>query len=153
MIFTARAEWEIKDPLLKALGEDESVRSYPFIEIHLNVPLFHVDVRIPYDEDQEISGWRRFMMHDIEHVNQLVKQNGVIEYDIYLETPRDMDKKSVERHKVKRLGKVIQGEDAYGCKVEAYIFTDGDYYIFGEIESVEDIKNTRVVFERLPFCS
>lgn len=68
MIFTTRAEWEIKDPVLKALGEDKSVRSYPFIEIQLNVPLFHVDVRFPYDEDKEISGWRRFIMQDIEHV-------------------------------------------------------------------------------------
>lgn len=148
MIFTTRAEWEIKDPILKALGEDESVRSYPFIEIQLNVPLFHVDVRFPYDEDEEISGWRRFIIQDIEHVKQLVKQDDIIGYDIYLEAPRDINNKdTVERHKVKRLSKIVRGEDEHGCFTEAYIFTDGNYYISGEVESVDEIKNATVVFD------
>jgi hypothetical protein len=147
MIFTTKAEWEIKNPILKALGEDESVRTYPFIEISLNVPLFHVDIRFPYDGDEEITGCRRFIMHDIEHVKQLIKQDGVIGYDIYLETPRDINKNSVERHKVKRLSKIIQGKDEHNCITEAYIFTDGDCYIEGETESIDEINNATVIFD------
>ena len=148
MIFTTRAEWEIKDPILKALGEDESVRNYPFIEIQLNVPLFHVDVKFPYDEDEEISGWRRFIMQEIGYVKQIVKQEGIIGYDLYLETPRDIDNENgVERHKVKRLSKIIHGEDEHGCIVEAYIFADGDHYISGEVESMDEINNPVVVFD------
>lgn len=146
MIFTTRAEWEIKDPMLKALGEDTSVRTYPFIEIHLNVSLFHVDIKIP-DEDKEITLWRRFIMHNIEHVKQLVKQKEVTEYTIYLETPRDVDQNNIERHKVKKLSKIIQGEGGAGCNIEAYVFADGDKYIDGEVESIDDIKSERVVFD------
>ncbi len=146
MIFTAMAEWEIKDPVLKALGEDESVRTYPFIEIHLNVPLFHVDVRTP-DENKEITLWRRFIMHDIEHVKRLVKQKEVVEYAIYLETPRDVDRDNIERHKVKKLSKIIQGEDKNGYAVEAYIFADGDSYIDGEVKSIDEINNASVRFD------
>lgn len=147
MIFSTRAEWEIKDPMLKALGQDESVRNYPFIEITLNVPLFHVDIRFPY-EDEEITGWRRFIMQDIEHVKQLISQKEIIEYDIYLETPRDINNKgSVERHKVKRLSRIIRGEDENDCMVEAYIFADGDSYIDGEIKSIDEIKNAKVIFD------
>lgn len=149
MIFTTRAEWEIKDPMLKALGKDESERTYPFIEIQLNVPLFHVDIRFPYPGDEEISGWRRFIMHDIRHVKQLIEQKDITGYDIYLETPRDINKQdSIERHKVKRLSKIIQGEDARGCLAEAYVFADGDcYYGHGEIKSIDEIRKVSVVFD------
>lgn len=65
-----------------------------------------------------------------------------------METPRDIDNEnSVERHKVKRLNKIIRGEDEHGCLVEAYIFADGDYYISGEVESIDEIKNATVAFD------
>ncbi len=147
MIFTTRAEWEIKDPTLKALGEDETTRTYPLIEIHLNVPIFHVDVLIWYDEDGGYSLWSRFITADIDLVKKLIKQDRITKYNIYLETPRDVHKDSLERHKVKKLSKVVSGEDKNGCIVEAYIFADGDTYISGDVDSIDDIKNARVIFD------
>jgi len=146
MLFTTRVEWEIKDPVLKALGKDESERTYPLIEIHLNVPLFHVDVLLPADEVNECQMWSRFLAHDIEHVKQLVKQKEVVEYSIYLETPCNSHN-TVERHKVKKLSKIICGKDNAGCDVDAYIFVDGDSYVNGDIDTVDAIKNAKVTFD------
>lgn len=148
MIFTTRAEWEIKDPMLKVLGADDSERTYPLIEIHLNVPLFRVDVWHKTNEDEKGFLGTSFLMAQIEYVKQIVTQEEVVKYDIYLETPRDIDNEdSVERHKVKRLSKIIRGEDKHGCLVEAYIFADSDYYISGGVESIDEIKNAAVVFD------
>lgn len=147
MIFKTRAEWEIKDPVLKALGEDKSVRTYPFIEIDLNIPLYHVDILIPADEKNECQIGRRFVMHNIEHVKDLIKQKKILDYNIYLETPRNINQNNIERHKVKKLDKVIHGKDKTGCDVKAYVFADGDNYIDGEVNSVDDIEKIEIIFD------
>lgn len=148
MIFTTRAEWEIKDPVLKKLGQDESERTYPFIKVELNIPLYRVDIITRDSEDEDkIKIGHHFIMHDIEHVKSLVKQKEVLDYDIYLETPRDINRKDVQRHKVKKLSKIVHGKDKNSCDVEAYIFADEDNYINGEVNSIEDIRGAEVIFD------
>lgn len=147
MIFTTEAGWEIKDPMLRALGQDKSVRNYSVIEIQGNVPLFHVDIRFYCDEDKESLDWRRFIMWKIEDVKQLVKQEWIIEYDVYLETPRKLNNRfSTERHSVKKLSKIICGKNKYGCEELVYFFVDGTHYISigGEVDK---IINPTVVFD------
>tara|TARA_R100000750_G_C2329623_1_gene89638 strand:- start:609 stop:839 length:231 start_codon:yes stop_codon:yes gene_type:complete len=66
MYLEARKSWEIDNQILTALGDTET-RQFPLIEISVNTEVFHVELDIEYnDEEEPYSLMHRFfcLTHD-----------------------------------------------------------------------------------------
>ncbi len=61
-------EWEVQDPLAKALQGTAGSRLYPCVEVSLNQPIWHLDLYFEIDQVNDIGHWRRFILASVAQV-------------------------------------------------------------------------------------
>lgn len=144
MLLQTHEDWEIDDPALKTF-DPPGTRLYPFINLSINVHLFHVDV-LPYPKDEhDFALMLRFIATDILQALILVDEDHVKEFSLSLQSRR-CDNENGE-YRISTLTEVFQAEDSAGQLSHVYVCKDGKRFIDSPLASSEDdLFNIRSIY-------
>lgn len=117
-----------------ALFGQPTLRRFPFVEIPLNVQLFHLDVA-PVDDE---SRWQRFIFNNIYDVFDFVASENIKDIRIALQSRRA----DGVGYKIKPVRKIFSGTGESGSVVLFFLCTDGtvelNNFCDEKIENISD---------------
>ena len=131
MYFSIQKEWEAKSPLGLLSGGPEE-RSFPLVEISLNLNIFLVDAEVGVEDDCSVVS--RFMFGDVVETLQFIDQDIFKNSSISLLSRRcDND----GEYSVSDLIETIEAKDDAGQMSHIYCCKDGKKYIDSSLASSE----------------
>lgn len=123
MYLEAQKSWEIDNQLLAALGDTET-RQFPLIEISVNTEVFHVELDIEYnDEEETYPLMHRFFCLTHDQALTLIKSERVVSHKISLMTPRFMSQN--KKYAIQDVEEILLVESADKRRAILYRFCDG----------------------------
>lgn len=109
--------------IIYALTHQPELRSYPFVQVPLNVHLFHLDVASAEDE----SGWQRFIFGGITNVFEFLLDEKIREFLLYIQTRRQ----SGADYQLKRVVEILEGYAVSGESVYLFSCANGSIELDG----------------------
>lgn len=118
--------------VLRALSNQPGLQCYPFVEIPLNICLFHLDVA-PVDDE---SRWQRFIFDRVDNVFSFAASENIREFRIHIQTRRKQEKD----YQLKRVAKIARGDTRRGEIAYLFLCADGSV----EIVSLNDVSQVDI---------
>lgn len=136
--------WECYSTL-GAIFNQPSLRSYRFVEVALNLPLFHVDT-VLFEESEGGGSWSRFICCQLTDVLEIIQRDDSLDVRISIQTPRSDD-----GYKLFSIAQIIEGRSRLGDVLYLFLGADGESYLHGfRGEGRRDLLERRLVWSRTP---
>lgn len=142
MHFTVKKEWEVKNPILAALGEP-GTGWYQLIELPLNIKVFMVDALIEHHDHQ---AWHRYMVPSIANALDLITRTYVKSHKLAIMSRRDDNS---GEYSIADIEEVITAKTH--AKQHCYIFScvDGKrYYEHANASLENDLTEKQTIYRR-----
>lgn len=138
--------WECshRGQLLGAIFGDPGLRYYPFVEIPVNLVLFHVDI-VLRDNHRENESWSRFIFDELADVLRFIKRDDVVQMRLSLQSRMCEN----DDYTISSIAEIAEGKNRAGHKRYVCICPSGKNYVdsfMGETES--DLSDMRTTWSR-----
>lgn len=139
-MFQADQSWEYNTSL-GVIFNRPGLRTYPFIEVGLNAPLFHVDAAL-IGEENGGGAWTRIICSRLIDVLEIIKQHGFSDIRISVQTPRND-----EGYRFFSISDIIEGTNAWGDVVHLFLGARGEEYLHSyKDEKICDLLEKRTLW-------
>jgi hypothetical protein len=134
--------WECYSTL-GAIFNQPSLRSYRFVEVALNLPLFHLDA-ILFEEAEGGGAWSRFICSQLTDVLEIIRRDDTSNVRISIQTPRNDD-----GYKFFSIAEIIEGRSRLGDMLYIFLGANGERYVHSlRGEGISDMLERRIVWSR-----
>jgi hypothetical protein len=128
---------------LSAIFNQPGLRSYRFVEVAINIPLFHLDLVLLGDEETG-HAWSRFICYQLADVLSVIGRCDVANARISIQTPRKGD-----GYTFFSISQVIEGRNQAGDILHLFIGSNGEEYIHAlRGEGDADMLDRRILWSR-----
>lgn len=132
--------WECYSTL-GAIFNQPSLRSYRFVEVALNLPLFHLDT-VLFEETEGDGAWSRFICSQLTDVLEIIRRDDSSNVRISIQTPRSND-----GYKLFSVAQIIEGRSRLGDSLYLFLGANGESYLHGlRGEGSRDLLERRLVW-------
>lgn len=144
MHFVTEADWELQDPLIKALQGAAGSRLYPCVEVNSNQPIWHLDLH--FDVDQMDAGyWRRFVVASVEQVTATLDGHRPGKCRLHLQSARTRCPSA--RYEIWPVQSLKTGQDRKGRVVHLVELPHGNFAFPDRTVRESDVKALRLVYQ------
>jgi hypothetical protein len=126
---------------LGAILNEPGLRSYRFVEVGVNAPLFHVDFHI--NETLEPAwAWSRFVCTKLTDALELIGRNDIVGAQLSIQTPRNRD-----GYMFFPIEQIAKSKTQAGDDIFVILGAKGERYVDGPKEELE-LSYLQIVWTR-----
>ena len=147
MIFETYPQWEIDNPVLKALAI-HNARRYRAIHVTPEVEFYVVELCVRFDEtgEEDVTSWETYFLNDLDDVFNFIGHYRVVNSRINLFVPRKSNDN--DEYGIYEIKKIYTGKDKQKRNFKIFLFKNGKSFTIPSLLKSNKLKDKKCIYPR-----